>query len=124
MVGMQNKKRHVKGFDMFDSELAEELNKIYLRFDVQDFNNELSEFQDRVEGCMIQTVEATVYKSFSLIKERKSPGPDRVGCKLLKSCARQQSVIFTYMFQSSLEQQRVGIYCGSCGQSHITKDIK
>lgn len=37
-------------FDMFDTDLAEELYKFYLRFDAHDFIHELSDNRDRVLG--------------------------------------------------------------------------
>lgn len=45
-------REYVSYMSWYNTELAKELNKFYLRFDARDFNEAL---QDRVEGCKIQT---------------------------------------------------------------------
>lgn len=79
----------------------------YSRFDSFDFNDELSKFRNGPLVCKIKIDQAKVCKSLGHIKERKSPGPDGLGGKLLKRCSRQLSGIFSYIFQSSLQQQKV-----------------
>ncbi len=46
-------------------------------------------------------------KSFKQTKTGKSPGPDNISSRLLSSCAEQLAPIFYYIFQLSLNQQRV-----------------
>jgi len=51
--------------------------------------------------------EQTVVNMFKHSRAGKSPGPDNIGSRLLISGGEQLCPIFNYIFQLSLEQQRV-----------------
>ncbi len=106
MLGMQNSDKGVSLPNMSEAELAKQLNTFYTRFDSVDFNDELSHFRNGPAGFKIKIDQATVCKSLSHINERRRPGPDGLGGKLLKRCAWQLSGIFSHIGQTSLEQQR------------------
>jgi len=40
-------------------------------------------------------VDNSVVKQFKSVKERKAPGPDNIGGKIMKTCAEQLAAIFT-----------------------------
>lgn len=65
MVGMQKKDRIIFYTEETDAELTEELNKFYSKFDIHDFNKELSDFINGPAGCKIKMDE--VCKSFGRI---------------------------------------------------------
>lgn len=48
-----------------------------------------------------------VFKLFRGVKERKIPGPDNIGSRLLRNCAEQLSDIFSFIFMKSLQLHRV-----------------
>lgn len=78
---------------------------------------------DTEENCIIQI---PVSESFSFIKETKTPGPNHITGKFLKSCAKQLSVIFRILsfFKTTEGTQNLeGIY-GSSNKSHIAKVFK
>ena len=48
-----------------------------------------------------------VHKILRVVKERKSPGPDNIGGRLLKSCAEPLSDLVALIFNKSLQSHRV-----------------
>lgn len=93
-----------------DLELAQSLNDFYLRFDTCDFSDKHVE----IRNCLMSTppqnsffVEDDVIKCFKKCKQTKSPGPDCISGRLLKTCAEQLGPIFNFIFNMS--QQR-GLY--------------
>lgn len=55
----------------------------------------------------ITTDKDRVHKILRGVKERKSPGPDNIGGRLLKSCAEPLSDILAFIFNKSLHLHRV-----------------
>lgn len=49
----------------------------------------------------------TVFNLFRKTKERKSPGPDGIGGRILTYCALQLADIFCFLFNMSLQTHRV-----------------
>ena len=88
--------------------MAEELNKFYSRFDIYDFNNELSNFRNGPgpAGCKIQMGEVAVCKSFGRIKEKKKLRSCWHNGKDIEVLCLAPVLFFSYFFQSSLEQQK------------------
>ncbi len=93
-----------------DLGLAQSLNDFYVRFDACDFSNKHTE----VKNCLMFAPPQNpffnmddVTKCFKKCKPRKSPGPDHIGGRLLKTCAEQLGPIFNFIFNMSLHQQRV-----------------
>ena len=92
-----------------DSELADEMNDFYARFDTHDFSAEHSSIRETVstaDSDITIDEEAVLYR-FKTINQRKSSGPDNVSGRLLKSCAEQLCGIFRFIFQMSLNLQKV-----------------
>lgn len=52
-------------------------------------------------------VSEVFFRCFKYVKERKSPGPDGIGGRILKNCAEQSAEIFSFIFMWSLELQNV-----------------
>lgn len=105
MVGMSDKKKGIVTSDKPDSDLVEELNQFYLRFDSHEFNDDLAEFRIESEGSQISLDEIDVWKTLEQTSIRKSQGPDCI--RLLKNCALFRNSIFTFIFQLSLSQRKV-----------------
>ena len=87
-----------------------DLNAFYARFDVQDFKEEreniLSMIKNVNEERIIVTREDTM-NALKRIKYGKASGPDKIGSKLLKSCAEQLASPICKIFQASLDQSTV-----------------
>ena len=87
-----------------------DLNAFYARFDVQDFKEEreniLSMIKNVNEERIIVTREDTM-NALKKIQYGKASGPDKIGSKLLKSCAEQFSSPICKIFQASLDQSTV-----------------
>lgn len=80
----------------------------FYRYDEHNFSKEVSVFKDT--ACTLPNVhidKCAVIKAFRSVKERKSPGPNLIGGRLLKNCAVQLADIFTYIFQLSLQLHMV-----------------
>lgn len=93
-----------------DLELANALNDFYCRFDNLNFNKEIQELSvklmdDQHFNIDLQDVE----KAFRQVKANKSPGPDSICGRLLKSCAKELSPVFHEIYNKSLETQHVPI---------------
>ena len=104
MVGIQGKKKGVFFPNKSDADLARELNQFYLRFDHQDFSEELSGYCGVPEGSKIQIDEMDVWKILEGTDPRKGPGPDGMSGRLLRNCGLFLSDIFSYIFRFSLSQ--------------------
>ena len=88
LMGMQSKKCPISLAGRTDSELANDLNIFYNRFNTHDFNKELSVYRNACpEQNELHVDRDKVCKLFRGVKERKSPGPDNIGGQLLKNCA-------------------------------------
>lgn len=113
IVGLQNSNCSnqvtLNGFNS-DFELANALNYFYCRFDNVDFSKEIQELNfklmdDQHFNIDLQDVE----KAFRLVKANKSPGPDSICGRLLKSCAKELSPVFHEIYNKSLKTQHVPI---------------
>lgn len=89
-----------------------ELNAHSNCFNVHDFNNELSVFratasEQNSEDLQVDTEK--VQRLFRGVKERKSPdpGPDGIGGRVLRNCAKELTDIFSFIFTWSLKLHRV-----------------
>lgn len=102
MMGMPLKKGVISQKDKSDLELANELNIFYNRFNLHDFSKELSVFKNTAEQTTVQVDRDQVLKLFRGVRERKSPGPDGIGGRILKNCADQLADIFSFIFKLSL----------------------
>lgn len=110
IVGLQSTKGtrnvSVTGFDS-DADLANALNVFYNRFDTSDFNSKNQELHKKLLDTGHFTLkQEEVEKAFRCIKLKKSSGPD-ICSRLLKSCSKELSPIFRYLFDKSLEVQHV-----------------
>ena len=116
MMGMQTKKCPISLNGMSDLSLSNELNVFYNRFNIYDFSEELSVFNNVAPGqSNVQVDRNKVLTLFRGTKERKSPGPDGIGGRILKNCVEQLADIFIFIFtsphrSSSLERLN---YCSS-----------
>ncbi len=107
MMGMQSKKSHVSLNGRPDLVLSNELNTFYNRFNNCNFSEELSVFKNAVSSQNSVVDRSKVCKLFRGVKERKSPGPDGIGGRVLKNCADQLADIFTFIFSMSLQLHKV-----------------
>lgn len=94
-------------------ELAEELNKFYLHFDVPDFGPAIESMKSKTSyGCASNFFdELYVMKVLRGSNVRKSPGPDKIGGHLIKVCAEQLAPVFCNIFRRSIALQRVPKLC-------------
>ncbi|KAK0153225.1 Multidrug resistance-associated protein 1 [Merluccius polli] len=100
MMGMQTKKCPISLNGMPDLALSNELNTFYNRFNIYDFSEELSVFNNVAPGqSNVQVDRNKVLTLFRGTKERKSPGPDGIGGHILKNCAEQLADIFCFIFK-------------------------
>ena len=88
---------------------VDNLNKFYARFDVHDFKDDTNmkikdmlEDVREVDNCTVS--EKDVECEFKHVNARKACGPDGVTGKLLKTCSKQLSGIFTLIFNISLSE--------------------
>ena len=93
-----------------DQQLAQSLNEFYVRVDAHDFSERHNEIRNRLMTTPPSSAffnEQDVTKCFKRCNPRKSPGPDNIGGRLLRTCAEQLGPIFSYLFNLSLSQQVV-----------------
>ena len=90
-----------------EQKYVEELNTFYARFDSFDFSdkvnslkNDLSNSSNDFKALEIEQHEVLI--SFNCLKTNKACGPDGLTGRVLKSCARELSFIYTYIFNMSL----------------------
>jgi len=110
MMGLQSNKYKTLSFDgKTESDLADVLNIFYNRFNIYDFTKELSVFKEPwvEQNVAIKIDKDRVKKILRGVKERKSPGPDNIGGRLIKSCAEPLSDILAFIFNKSLQLHRV-----------------
>ncbi|GFS20152.1 reverse transcriptase [Elysia marginata] len=107
MSGCRSKK---VGIDVegYPNKYANDLNKIYARFDVHNFKKETknvleSIFEERDDECF-RVCEKEVENEFRCIKLKKSCGPDGISAYVLKYCGKELCEIFAFMFNWSLKQ--------------------
>ena len=82
--------------------LANELNKFYSRYDTCNYN---SECDTACAGLSPEPVEVEVHavtKCLLRINPNKAPGPDGLGGRVLKACARQLAPMFAQLFSGFL----------------------
>ena len=97
------KKKDAPSFNADETEWAEELNNFYCRFEKHDDDPVLP--TDLVASCSLQ--EDDVRKAFQGMKANKAQGPDGISPRLLKSCAQELSLVFTPLFNRSLQECKV-----------------
>ena len=126
MMGMQPKKSHVSLNGRPDLVLSNDLNNFYNRFNVCDFSDELSAFKNVVstQSSSVVVDRIKVCQLFRGVKERKSPGPDGIGGRVLKNCADQLADIFTFIFSSQDPLTLEGFHYCSCSQICIPQITK
>ncbi len=111
IAGLQSSKSSQISMDGFNSEteLANSLNGFYNRFDeMYDFSKEIRELRHELEDDQHLNIDLRdVEKAFLSVKVNKSHGPDDICGRLLKSCARELSPIFQFIFNKSLQLQHV-----------------
>ena len=111
ITGLQNQ-RHSNRLSLVDfksdTEFADALNCFYSRFDTLDFSHEVQELGLKLkEKQHFQLSQNNILKVFNSTKVNKSTGPDNICGQLLKSCAKELSSIFHYIFNTSLQTQHV-----------------
>ena len=76
------------------------MNTLYNHFNIYDFSEELSVFNNVAPGqSNVQVDRNKVLTLFRGTKERKSPGPDGIRGRILKNCA-EQLAHFLFYFQN------------------------
>ena len=110
MTGSNDKGiKHISmpGFNS-DVQLADELNSFYLRFENQDFADKVTELKLKSRApCTALSIDIKSVEKHLRHTKSKSPGPDNIGGKVLSTCAEQLCSIFHFIFNLSLQQQRV-----------------
>ncbi len=92
-----------------DIQLAQEFNTCYTRFDVEDFTSETNELRNTTmcnTECNFFN-QQDVINVFKKSKVGKSSGPDKIGGRLLKTCADQLGPVFYNIFQKLLYLQKM-----------------
>lgn len=102
-----NNKISLNGFSS-DAALSQDFNNFLTRFDTydfkQDWKNKCRICRENVSVPFDVGVVITVFKKS---KNRKAPGPDNIGGRLLKECAEELGPIFYDIFAWSLQTQKV-----------------
>ena len=89
-------------------QLADDLNSFYLRFNSDVFKDKTNDLRELVRDTSAFDIDpSTVTKILKQTKVNKSPGPDNISGRVLKSCASQLSEIFKVIFTQSLQLQTV-----------------
>ena len=104
-MGMHSKKHDIAWNGSTDFDLSNELNVFYNRFNVHDFSEEVSGFKDvdvdlNTVHSSVSINEAMVLKLFRGVKERKRPGPDGIGGRLLKKLCYAAGKYFLLHFSA------------------------
>ncbi len=86
-----------------DIQLAQELNTFYTRFDVVDFSSEINVLWNKTMCNMKCNFcnQQDVINFFLKSKVGKSSGPDKIGGRLLKTCADQLGPVFFIIYYKS-----------------------
>lgn len=81
-----------------DIQLAQALNMFYTRFDKEDFITEMNVLRNETVCNMDYTFfnQQDVIDAFKKSKVGKSSGPDKIGGRLLKTCADQLGPVFFF----------------------------
>lgn len=91
-----------------DAELANAFNRFYTRFDTLDFSQEAQELQNKFKDNQHLNITCKdVENVFRRTKINTSHGPDNICGRVIKTCARDLSQIFQYIFNKSLQTQHV-----------------
>ncbi|MEG7522398.1 MAG: hypothetical protein M3H12_04775, partial [Chromatiales bacterium] len=88
----------------------DKLNEFYSKFDMLNYSPEecpLPAGTSLSQPFIVQ--EAEVRNLFRRQSTRKASGPDNISTSTLKNCADQFSAMFTYIYNSSLQQCRVPV---------------
>ena len=110
MTGLQKCNNNSVSSNGFTSnmQLADELNKFYLRFNVDVFDDKISNMRELVRDTSAPDIDLSyVTNLLKQTKVNKSPGPDNISGRVLKSCASQLSGILKVIFTQSLQLQTV-----------------
>ena len=104
-----------------EQKYVEELNKFYARFDSFDFSEKVNNIKNDLSNSdsdynTLEIKEYEVLKSFNCLKTNKACGPDGLTGRVLKSCAKELSFIFTYTFNMSLYTNIFQMF-GKCQKS-------
>ena len=93
-----------------DRVFAEDMNTFYSRFDTHDFHSVINGIvsSTKTDG-KLEIEENDVLRIFQRTNVRKSPGPDGISGRVLKTCASQLSGIFRSIFQASLSSHKIPI---------------
>ena len=98
--------------DVIDGQAySNDLNEFYARFDTDstpdlnfEFKNDcLSDFPDDLPVFEVDDTKRT----FRCLKVNKAGGPDQISTNILKTCASQLAVPFTYIFNQSVKQHKI-----------------
>ena len=86
------------------------MNTFYSRFDTHDFHSVINGIvsSTKTDG-KLEIEENDVLRIFQRTNVRKSPGPDGISGRVLKTCASQLSGIFRSIFQASLSSHKIPI---------------
>ena len=124
MVGLSNKKKGVATSDKPDC-LGGGIESVYLRFDSQDFKDDLAEFRFESEGSQILIEESDVWKTLEWTSIRRSQGPDHISGRLLKNCAVFEQYFHIHFSTLTITKERSrcmeGISSGPSGKSSLSK---
>lgn len=110
ITGLQNTRQSTVILNGFSSNIdfANALNCFYNRFDMFDFSKEIQKL--KLELCDNQHFSVSqedVEKAFFCTKGNKSQGPGNICGRLLKTCAKELSLVFHKIFNRSLEAKQV-----------------
>lgn len=96
------------GVTKTDGEIAQELQAFFCSVFVQEGDEELPEFANRVQEANvldeIKVTEEHVQEELQSLNEEKAPGPDDMSPYLLKKCAKQLAYPLMLIFVKSLEE--------------------
>ena len=86
------------------------MNTFYSRFDTHDFHSVINGIvsSTKTDG-KLEIEEIDVLRIFQRTNVRKSPGPDGISGRVLKTCASQLSGIFRSIFHASLSSHKIPI---------------
>ena len=107
MTGLQKCNNNSISLNGFTSnmQLADELNKFYLRFNVDVFNDKISNMRELVRDTSAPDIDLSyVTNLLKQTKVNKSPVPDNISGRVLKSCASQLSGILKVIFTPAADR--------------------
>lgn len=95
-----------------DMQKADDLNRFFLRFDTQNYNQEclkeLSSIITSDQGDNNLLIDSNYVQSlFKQKRPKKSAGPNGISSYLLRACAEELSPVWCYIFQRSIDSKAV-----------------